>query len=85
MNNGYISLYENSSMENPEKYHNLQVYQIAEAHIPPDGVIEEHIQICDEITYALSGKALPVLYGIHRISYSLRFLLQKLFTTSSIL
>ena len=57
MNNRYISLYENSSMENPEKYHNLQVYQIAEAHIPPDGVIEEHIQVCDEITYALSGKA----------------------------
>ena len=61
MNNGYISLYENSSMNNPEKYHNLQVYQIAEAHIPPDGIIEEHIQVCDEITYVLSGSA--VIYN----------------------
>lgn len=33
------------------------IYQIAELSVVRDGEIPEHTQICDEITYAISGKA----------------------------
>lgn len=51
-----IYLFENW-FDNPVKYHNIYVYQIAETLVLAGEEVEEHIQICDEITYIISGEA----------------------------
>lgn len=52
-----IYSFDNYSVADPKKYHNLYVYQVSEVFVASGDVVEEHTQICDEITYAISGEA----------------------------
>lgn len=53
----YISLFDGIVPSYPIKYKNLHIYQISEAVLASDAVIEEHTQFCDEISYIISGSA----------------------------
>ena len=52
-----IYLFEDWAFDNPVKYHNIYVYQVAETLVVAGEEVPEHIQICDEITYIISGEA----------------------------
>lgn len=52
-----IFLFEKNTHDNPVKYANICVYQIAEVLLAAGCEVEAHVQICDEITYIVSGEA----------------------------
>ena len=49
----YSNRFENGQMQIPAG----EIFQIAELSVIKGGEIQEHVQYCDEITYAVSGKA----------------------------
>lgn len=61
MNSRYISLFDGIASAKPIEYKNLYVYQISEVLLAPDAEIHEHTQVCDEISYIISGEA--VIYN----------------------
>ena len=70
MYTGKIILFMDESIRisNPVKGRDISIYQIAETLVSSGGEVEEHIQICDEISYVISGSADVYADGkVHRL------------------
>lgn len=55
-NYGKLFEFDNLFVNNPIKLGPFNLYQIGEVGLENGGVIFEHIQICHEISYIVSGK-----------------------------
>lgn len=52
-----IYSFEYWAFDKPVKYHNIYIYQVAEVLLAAGEEVKEHIQVCDEISYIISGEA----------------------------